>query len=46
MPSLNNFLDDQNLLAHKLTRNGDFIYLGIRGLSMFERVIKEAIVHA
>ena len=46
MPSLNNFLDDQNLLAHNLTRNGDFIHLGVRGLSMFVRVIKEAIVHA
>ena len=43
MPPLYSFLDKKNLLAINLTRDSDPIHLGIKGISMFVRIIKEAI---
>ena len=45
MPPLYNFLDKKNLLAQVLTREGDQIHLGNRGISLFVRTMKEAIFH-
>ena len=43
MPPLYEFLDRQNLLDGKFTRNGDSIHLGNVGISKFVRVMKESI---
>lgn len=43
MPPLYTFLDKQNLLDIKLTRDGDSIHLGSLGLSRLVRVMKDSI---
>ncbi len=39
-PSVRQFLDSKSLLSHKLTRDGDDIHLGDKGVALFVRMFK------
>ena len=43
MPNVSSFLDNRSLLASPLTRGGDSIHLGTRGLCKFVTLIKDEI---
>ena len=45
MPPIYSFLDKKQLLSLHLTRDSDSIHLGGKGISMFVRIMKEAIFH-
>ena len=43
MPNVSSFLDNSDLLSSALTRNGDSIHLGKRGIAKFVSMIKQEI---
>ena len=46
MPSVRQFVDSKGLLSLNLTRSGDNIHLGVKGIARYVRCVKEWIFYA